>query len=119
MGHFSPIQKDHFVSIPRVPIRRGPVFANLEGSYLANPEESQFVGVLFLAIRRSANSEGSCFCQSEGVIFCQSEGVPIRRSPVFAKPEGSYFCQSGRVILCQCGGVPFQRGVIFVDSEGS
>ena len=38
-----------------MPIRRGPVFANPEGSHFANPEGSYFCqsgGVLFLSIRR-------------------------------------------------------------------
>ena len=78
-----------------LPIRRGPVFANPEGSQFANPEESCFCqsgGVLFLPIRRGpnfANPEGSCFCQSGGVLF-----LPILRGPVFANPDGYYFIKT-------------------------
>ena len=60
-----------------IPTRRGPVFANPEASYFANPE--------------GPNLEGSCRCQSGRVLFYHSGGVPIRRRPVFANPEGSFF----------------------------
>ena len=42
-----------------IPIRRGPLLANLEGS--------QFGGTLFLPMRRGHNSEVSFFCLSVGV----------------------------------------------------
>ena len=60
-GLFSPVQKDQslpirrgqnlegscFLSIRSVPVRRGPVFANPEGSYFASPQGNQFGGLLF------------------------------------------------------------------------
>ena len=63
-----------------IPIRRGPVFANPEGTYFANTEGSQFGGVLFLPIRK-------------GHILTIRRG-PNSEWPVFANPEGSYFANS-------------------------
>ena len=65
-------------------IRRGPDFANPEGSCFC-----QSGGVLFLPIREGpnfGNQEGSCFCQSGRVLF-----LPIRKRPAFAHPDGPSF----------------------------
>ena len=56
----------------RVPIRRGPVFANSEGYYFANPEGTRFEGILF------ANSEGSLNADPEGSNFFNERN---RRDP--------------------------------------
>ena len=62
--------------VPFLPIRKGPNFANPEGSCFC-----QSGRVLFLPFRRGpffANPEGSYFCQSRGVLF-----LSIRRGLVF------------------------------------
>ena len=74
---FLPIRKGKFLPIRRVPIRRGPVFANPKGSSFPNPEGSQF--------------GGSCLSQSRRVIFCQSGGVKIRKGAVFTNPLGFHW----------------------------
>ena len=69
-----------------MPIRRGTIFANPEGSYFF-----QSGGVLFLPIRRGtifANPEGSNFANPEGSCFCQCGGVlflSIRRVIIFSR----------------------------------
>ena len=81
---------------------------------------------LFLPIRRGpnfANPEGSQFCQSGGVLFLpirRGTVLPIRRGPNFANPEKYFFCQSGGVLSCQSGGFPFCQsgGFPFCQSEG-
>ena len=68
-----------------LPIRKGPIFVNLEGSYFC-----QSRGVLILANRRGlvfTNPVGYCFCRSGGVLF-----LSIRRGTVFVNPEWYCFC---------------------------
>ena len=101
--------RGYFYKPGRVPIRRGPNFANPEGSHFC-----QSGGVPILPIRRGpifTNPEASFFLPiRRGPIFANPEGslfLPIRRGPIFANPEGSHFCQTG--------GVPFlsiRRGII-------
>ena len=72
-----------------MPIRKGLIFANPEGSCFY-----QSGGVLFLPIRRGpifANPDGSQFCQSGRVLFLpirRGPILPIRRGPIFVNPEG-------------------------------
>ena len=109
-----------------LPIQKGPIFANPEGSYFC-----QSGRVKFLPIRKGpifVNPEGSIFCQFErvqilsirkGPIFANPEGsffdnpegsnFSNPRGPVFANPEGSYFCQFGRVQF-----LSIRKGPIFV-----
>ena len=89
--------------VPILPIRKGPNFANSEGSHFcksggvsiwsirkgpnfANPEGSKFCQ--FARVRNIGNPEGSQHCQSGGVLFCQSGGV------LFVNPEGYYFIKT-------------------------
>ena len=87
--------------VPILPILKGPVFANPEGSQFC-----QSGGVPTLPIRRGpnfANLEGSQFCQFGGVLFSPIRRgppiLPIRKGAIFANPEGSWFCQSGGVLF--------------------
>ena len=76
---------------------------SLREAIFSNPEGSQSGGVSILPIRRGLifanlqgrNPEGLNFDNPEGSYFCQSGGVPIlpiRRGTVFVNPEGYYFC---------------------------
>ena len=102
-----------FLSIRRVPIRRGPVFVN--------PKRFRFGGALFLSIQRGPIF---VFCNLEGSQFGGVLILPIRRGPILGNPvgpnsEGTYFCQFGGVLFCQSGVDPIQRNPNFVNSEGS
>ena len=96
--------------VPILPILRGLIFANPEGSYFRQSGRVPILPIRkgpILPIRRGlvfANPEGSCFCQSGRVLF-----LPTRRDLVFANPEGYYFCQSGGVLF-----LPIRRGTILL-----
>ena len=79
-----------FTNPERVLIRKGEIFANLEGSYLR-----QSGRVLLLPIRK-------------GPV------LPIRKCPNFANPEESYFFNSGRVPF-----LPNRNGPNFAKPEWS
>ena len=77
--NFGQLGRFPFCQLGRVPIRRGPIFANPEGSY-----SSQSGSVIFFF-----QSEGSNFWSTLKGPFCQIGRVPVRRIPFFANLEGS------------------------------